>query len=209
MPNFFIGKDHKICRSEESDVVLDTAVRFSTLDEFRRVASDLALSQLLAMWNELPGVRTISRFENRTIAVDRIWRALTRPDEPMPGRQHRVKRKRVRRKRQPKAELILTCCAGRKAPRLKKSETLPTGRPTAYGDYQREGIQSARLSRSVVRRDGQRVYVISETPRKVPRFHFSITQPRNSPSSNRSATTSSTDETGSSGTPSRPPSRWL
>jgi hypothetical protein len=35
-----------------------------------------SMKRLIAIWNNLPGVRPVEKFENRTIAIARIWRAI-------------------------------------------------------------------------------------------------------------------------------------
>jgi hypothetical protein len=34
---------------------------------------------LVEVWNQLPGVRPVAGFENRSVAVRRIWQALQEP----------------------------------------------------------------------------------------------------------------------------------
>ena len=37
------------------------------------------IRRLVAIWNQLPGVRPVARFENRRVAVRRIWQLLEEP----------------------------------------------------------------------------------------------------------------------------------
>src|SRR4051794_956131 len=108
LPNYFIGQDHKICNADNHDEVPAGALPFSTLDEFKRIVGEFPLSRLVGIWNMLPGVRTISRFENRGIAVDRIWQALAKPDSGLSRNRQQRARRNGRHKRQPKGELILS-----------------------------------------------------------------------------------------------------
>src|SRR4051794_10499157 len=49
---------------------------FASVEEFAELVADWPLRSLVEIWNKLPGVRPLSRFENREVAVQRIWRAL-------------------------------------------------------------------------------------------------------------------------------------
>lgn len=52
--------------------------RFSSRSEWKRIASALPLSRLVAIWNHLPGVDPIRRFTSREAALTRIWKAAQR-----------------------------------------------------------------------------------------------------------------------------------
>jgi len=51
-------------------------MRVSSLEELTTFTSTWRLPQLVSMWNQIPGVRRVTRFENRSIALERLWRAL-------------------------------------------------------------------------------------------------------------------------------------
>src|SRR5215210_8599882 len=63
---------------------------FASTDELTQLVAEWPLRRLVEIWNKLPGVRPLSRFENRVIAVQRIWRALH--DEQQPPRRLRAAR---------------------------------------------------------------------------------------------------------------------
>lgn len=47
--------------------------------------SDLSISQLAKIWNELPGTDKLARFKNRGLAVKRLWAAMTGGKEASPA----------------------------------------------------------------------------------------------------------------------------
>jgi hypothetical protein len=49
---------------------------FETEQELHEVAGPWPMKRLIQVWNSLPGVRPVEKFENRTIAISRIWRAI-------------------------------------------------------------------------------------------------------------------------------------
>ncbi len=57
---------------------------FTSAEELAQLVADWPLRRLVEVWNKLPGVRPLSRFENREVAVQRIWRALHREQRPDP-----------------------------------------------------------------------------------------------------------------------------
>ena len=53
---------------------------FSSHEELKAVASDWPMRFLVEVWNRLPGQRPLTRFENRRIAFDRLWRKIQKLD---------------------------------------------------------------------------------------------------------------------------------
>ena len=49
---------------------------FTRREELEQLAASWPLRRLVEIWNQLPGVRPVARFEDRTVAVRRIWQAL-------------------------------------------------------------------------------------------------------------------------------------
>jgi hypothetical protein len=49
---------------------------FSSETELRRLVRDWQMRLLVELWNRLPGVRPVTKFENRDIAITRLWREL-------------------------------------------------------------------------------------------------------------------------------------
>ena len=78
----------------------DIAVRFATFDELITATSHWRMPQLVSVWNKLDGVRQVRRFENRRIAVERLWRAIEAlPVNPAAGTaKSRTKQRREQSK---------------------------------------------------------------------------------------------------------------
>jgi len=55
--------------------------RFSSIEELARVTQDWRLARLVAVWNGLPGLTSVSKFTDRRTAITRIWKALQDPVE--------------------------------------------------------------------------------------------------------------------------------
>jgi hypothetical protein len=49
---------------------------FATEQELHELAGAWPMKRLIEIWNHLPGVQAVQKFENRQIAMGRIWRAL-------------------------------------------------------------------------------------------------------------------------------------
>jgi Protein of unknown function (DUF3489) len=49
---------------------------FATERELHELAGAWPMKRLIAIWNSFPGVQAVQKFENRTIAIARIWRAI-------------------------------------------------------------------------------------------------------------------------------------
>src|SRR3954466_3984802 len=65
----------------------NTALVFCTADELMAGTAQWPLARLALVWNKLPGAKPVARFENRRIAVDRLWRAVRNIGGQLPGRQ--------------------------------------------------------------------------------------------------------------------------
>jgi Protein of unknown function (DUF3489) len=60
------GEDAK---TEDTELV-------TSFEEWRATGSAWPLKQLVAIWNDLPGVVPVQKFTNREIALERIWRSV-------------------------------------------------------------------------------------------------------------------------------------
>src|SRR3954469_14178383 len=52
------------------------AVAFSTPEQLDAVTANWPMRRFVDVWNQLPGQRRVARFENRSVAVQRLWRAI-------------------------------------------------------------------------------------------------------------------------------------
>ena len=48
----------------------------TSFEEWEQKADSWPLKQLVAIWNDLPGVVPVQKFTNREIALERIWRSV-------------------------------------------------------------------------------------------------------------------------------------
>jgi len=55
---------------------------FASEQELQKIVGEWPMKRLVAIWNGLPGVAPVAKFENREIAIARIWRAIQSTDEP-------------------------------------------------------------------------------------------------------------------------------
>src|SRR5947209_14538553 len=118
------------------------------------------MRRFVNVWNQLPGQRTVARFENRSIAVQRLWRAIeslqllaAKPQEA------EVAKNEVRRRTT--AERILELL---KAPEGASLAALMQA--TGWQAHSVRGFLSGKLSKqmglrvSSLRRNGERVYAL-------------------------------------------------
>jgi hypothetical protein len=135
---------------------------FASFEQLEQVAADWPLRRLVAVWNNLPGVQRVSRFENRTIGLDRIWRALNASageGQPMPARRQRRRRGRLN-----KTELVLSMVRGPNGATLKALM-----KATQWQAHTVRGFLSRKVSKSLglpvdsFRREGERVYAVRQS----------------------------------------------
>jgi len=56
-----------------------SGIRFATEKELRSATRDWPMSRLVAIWNQLPGIKPVRKFRDRSTALRRIWRVLQIP----------------------------------------------------------------------------------------------------------------------------------
>ena len=72
----------------------DADATVSSLEELATATREWRMPQFVTLWNKLPGVQAVKRFENRTVAIARIWRAIERlHNEPKPKGKGAAKKK--------------------------------------------------------------------------------------------------------------------
>lgn len=83
--SFSITSQGGIRIAEPDDTPVPGRASFASETGLSHLTKDWPLRKLAELWNSLPGVQSVQRFENRKIAVARIWRAL-QPDAEKPQR---------------------------------------------------------------------------------------------------------------------------
>jgi len=78
MSSFVIDSENNITNCSEGNQVPDIpgSDRFSTIEEFRRLAEAWPLGRLVEVWNGIPGLTPIKKFTDKKTAVARIWKAI-------------------------------------------------------------------------------------------------------------------------------------
>ena len=148
-----IDDDNRVHVLGES-AVRDGAV-FAGVEELEQVVAAWPMRRLVEIWNQLPGLRPVARFENRRVAVQRIWQALQvhsdRPEQP--------RRKRERPVQESKLQLVLRML---RAPEGTTLDALM--KATRWQAHSVRGFLSGKVSKQLAlrvesfRRDGHRVY---------------------------------------------------
>jgi Protein of unknown function (DUF3489) len=78
MPEFMLTADNAVVRySPTGNAPLPRdAVRFASEKKLAAVAGRWSGARLVAIWNQLPDVKRVTRFRERPTAIRRIWRAI-------------------------------------------------------------------------------------------------------------------------------------
>jgi hypothetical protein len=135
---------------------------FASAEDLEQVVAGWPMRRLTEIWNELPGVRPVARFEKRKVAVQRIWQALQSDSSSSPPQQPGSKRKR--QARETKVQLVLRML---RAPEGTTLEALM--KATRWQAHSVRGFLSGKVSKQLglpvesFRRDGQRVYRLHAT----------------------------------------------
>jgi hypothetical protein len=92
MPTEFIIDFENHITAGEAGIATDPAAAiFTTQLGLRELVRHWPLQRLVAVWNQIPGLVPVRKFENRTVAVRRIWQALqpSTTGTPIPRRLSR------------------------------------------------------------------------------------------------------------------------
>ena len=145
---------HVLSEAVSKGAVPDGAA-FNRVEDLEQLAAAWPVRRLVEIWNELPVARPVARFENRKVAVQRIWQALqARIDQPQQPR-----RKRERPARESKLQMVLRML------RTPEGTTLDAlMKATRWQAHSVRGFLSGKVSKQLAlpvesfRRDGERVY---------------------------------------------------
>jgi hypothetical protein len=70
------SEDHMVSITDDLQTQADERSTFATEQELHEIGGTWPIKRLIAIWNNVPGVRPVEKFESRTIAIARIWRAI-------------------------------------------------------------------------------------------------------------------------------------
>jgi len=82
---FTIDRDHKVGVSKGERLPSDDSLRFASERELGRLAAHWPGLRLVEVWNQLPGVKKVTRFTDRNKAIHRIWIAVQDLASPNSG----------------------------------------------------------------------------------------------------------------------------
>ncbi len=89
---FIITVDGRIAATDNGSL---EGTPFGSEEELQELLQGWPMCRLINLWNRMSGVRQVSKFENRAIAVARIWRALQPHQRPI-GKQTQSRNRRRR-----------------------------------------------------------------------------------------------------------------
>lgn len=152
---------HVSASKEEAGAQADGSEQFGSRGELTRLAQGWPMARLVEIWNGLPGVTAVKRFQDRSKAAGRIWEAI----------QHlQPARKRVTKTRKQTAQVART---GSRTEQIITLLRQPDGATleevmaaTGWQSHSVRAFVSAALPNKglqveSLRRDGQRVYRIA------------------------------------------------
>jgi hypothetical protein len=173
-PTFFITPEGIIGTAEPATELPSGALRFSTEQELAHMAQHWPLRRLVQLWNSLPGMRLVQRFEDKDIAVARLWRALQQPApqhqlrEPSPTAAKRKLRRTPPSLPRPnsKAAEILSLL-GRPEGATVQELMAATGwqAHSVRGFLSRNLVKKRKLKLGSLQRDGQHAYRLAPVSR--------------------------------------------
>jgi hypothetical protein len=158
---FQIDNDDIVRVVEQGPQPVELGQMFASFEQFEQLSADWSLRRLVAVWNQLPGTQRVSRFENRTIAMRRIWGALN--PSVADGRPTHPRRQYPGRRRQNKTELVLKMVRSPNGATLKALM-----KATRWQAHTVRGFLSRKVSKSLglpvdsFRLDGERVYAVRQ-----------------------------------------------
>ncbi len=151
---YWIASDHTVgVLVPEAAEPPDAAVVFSGFEELVQKTAEWPMRQFVSVWNQLPDNAPVSRFENRRVAVTRLWQAIQKLKD-MTARTEQDKPKRASKTKC--VIRLLQAPGGVTLAALMKA--------TGWQAHSVRGFLSGKVSKQLglpvasCRRDGERVY---------------------------------------------------
>jgi hypothetical protein len=139
----------------------DAELVFARSEELQNGVAKWPLQRLVSIWNKLPQVKRIERFENRRVAVERIWRAIEQIREQFGvsrGRRGRPKSERIN-----KTEIIIGMLRRPDGATLKSlMQATEWQAHSVRGFLSGKLVKQRALQVKSFRRDGDRVYALQD-----------------------------------------------
>jgi hypothetical protein len=156
--SYTIDADNRVHAGPETS----EGAAFASAEDLEQLVAGWPMRRLVDVWNGLPGVRPVARFENRKVGVQRIWQEL-QAEAPASAPQRRQSgSKRKRQVRESKLHLVLRML---QEPEGATLEDLM--KATRWQAHSVRGFLSGKVSKQLAlplesfRRDGARVYRLS------------------------------------------------
>jgi len=130
---------------------------FTTEQELHRIATAWPMKRLIAIWNNLPGVRPVEKFESRTIALARIWRA-GQSRETVARPTHARSTRRVTFRDGSKAAEVFTLLGRPEGATLDEIRGATAWQAHTVRGFISRTLRKQGLKVRSFRKDGQRVY---------------------------------------------------
>ncbi len=160
---YCIGPDHTVTvLAADAPEPPNTALIFSSFEELVQGTAKWPMRQLVSVWHQLPGSTQVSRFEKRSIALARLWRAIEKLELPA---IHEDAIASAEEKSEPlsKTQRVIDLL---QAPDGATLAALMEA--TGWQAHSVRGFLSGKLSKQMglpvasFRRDGERVYVLKD-----------------------------------------------
>jgi hypothetical protein len=136
---------------------------FSTLEELTASTRDWRMPRFVSLWNQLPGVQAVKRFETRKVAIERVWRAIEKlQQQTTPRQRKRAQKESTAVRTISKSERIVALLQAHEGVTL-----TALMEATGWQAHSIRGFLSGKLSKqmglrvSSLRRDGERVYALA------------------------------------------------
>jgi hypothetical protein len=137
---------------------------FASENELQEIAAQWPMQRLVAIWNGLPGIQPVRRFEDRRTAIARIWRAV----QPGSGQDRGIPRSKVcRASRRGRIVFRERSKAAQVCDLLRRPEGATLSEITTLTGWQRHtvrGFVSASLRKlakiRTFKRDGEHAYYL-------------------------------------------------
>jgi Protein of unknown function (DUF3489) len=155
--------DHIVTITEDvPDEAEQQSGGFTTEQELHRIGAAWPMKRLIAIWNNLPGIRPVEKFENRTIALARIWQAI-RPEAEQSGETvarptHARSSRRVTFREGSKAAEVFTLLGRPEGATLDEIRSATAWQAHTVRGFISRTLRKQGLKVRSFRKDGQRVY---------------------------------------------------
>ena len=160
---YWIASDHsvKVCAAGQAEPA-GALASFSNVEELMTVMSDWHMPRLVSVWNQIPGVRKVTRFANCSIALKRLWQAIDGLPQQVPVAEgKRRKGENKKRAGQSKLERLIGLL---RTPGGVTMQVLMEA--SGWQAHSVRGFLSGKLGKQLglpvesFRRDGERVYAL-------------------------------------------------